>query len=112
MAPNGVASVKDVTAYVISEVEILDEEAGQRYRDLAARSIAAYGGRYLVRGAQPDVAEGSMPPERRMVLVEFPSMQRLRDWYGSPEYAEALAVRRTALDRRLVFVEGAEPPPA
>jgi uncharacterized protein (DUF1330 family) len=39
-------------------------------------------------------------------------MQRLREWYGSPEYAEALAVRRTALDLRLVFVEGAETPPA
>ncbi|MQA85344.1 MAG: DUF1330 domain-containing protein [Streptosporangiales bacterium] len=36
---------------MISEVEILDEEEGQRYRDLAAKSIAAHGGRYLVRGA-------------------------------------------------------------
>ncbi len=97
---------------MISEVEVLDEEAGQRYRDLAARSIAAYGGRYLVRGAPPEVAEGSMPPERRMVVVEFPSMQRVRDWYGSPEYADALAIRGTALDRRLVFVEGVGAGPA
>jgi uncharacterized protein (DUF1330 family) len=33
-------------------------------------------------------------------------MARLREWYASPEYAEALKHRRIALDRRLIFVEG------
>jgi hypothetical protein len=33
----------------------------------------------------------------------------LREWYASPEYAEALKHRRTALDRRLIFVEGVAP---
>jgi uncharacterized protein (DUF1330 family) len=101
------ASVK---AYVISEVEILDEDDGQRYRDLAAESIAAYGGCYLVRGARPEVAEGSMPDARRVVVVEFPSMERLREWYASPQYARALAIRRTTLDRRLIFVPGVSDP--
>lgn len=36
-------------------------------------------------------------------------MARLRQWYASPEYAEALGERRKALDRRLIFVEGAAP---
>ena len=94
-------------AYVISEVEFLDEEQGQRYRDLAAASIAEYGGRYLVRGAQPDVPEGEWPERRRVVVVEFPSMEQVRRWYESGEYAAALRVRRTALHRRLLFVEGA-----
>jgi uncharacterized protein (DUF1330 family) len=43
-----------------------------------------------------------------VVIVEFPSMERLRDWYASPEYAEALEIRQTALARRLLFVEGAD----
>ena len=43
---------------------------------------------------------------RHIIVVEFPSMERLREWYASPEYAEALKLRRTALDRRLIFVEG------
>jgi uncharacterized protein (DUF1330 family) len=95
-----------VTAYVISEVEILDETQGQRYRELAAASIRRHGGRYLVRGACPQVPEGDWPPAGRVVVVEFPSMEQLRSWYRSPDYAEALAVRQTALDRRLLFVEG------
>jgi uncharacterized protein (DUF1330 family) len=96
-----------MTAYVISEVEILDETQGQIYRELAARSINLYGGRYLVRGARPETAEGEWPPDQRVVLVEFPSMQRLHAWYYSPEYAQALEVRQVALTRRLLFVEGA-----
>ncbi len=93
-------------AYVISEVEILDETQGQRYRELAAASIALHGGRYIVRGADPEVPEGEWPDAQRVVVVEFPSMERLRDWYGSDDYAEALAVRETALTRRLLFVNG------
>jgi len=39
-------------------------------------------------------------------LSSFPRWERLREWYASPEYAEALKLRATALDRRLIFVEG------
>jgi uncharacterized protein (DUF1330 family) len=99
-----------VTAYVISEVEVLDETQGQRYRELAAASIERHGGRYIVRGADPEVPEGDWPPGQRVVVVEFPSMKQLQAWYSSPDYAEALAVRQTALDRRLLFVEGVANP--
>ncbi len=49
-----------------------------------------------------------------MVIVEFPDMERLQSWYASAEYAEALAVRKSALTRRLLFVDGvssADPTP-
>jgi uncharacterized protein (DUF1330 family) len=49
------------------------------------------------------------PPPNTIIIVEFPTMQRLREGYASPEYAEALRHRRTALDRRLIFVEGVPP---
>jgi uncharacterized protein (DUF1330 family) len=97
-----------MTAYVISEVEILDEAGGRRYRELAAASIARHGGRYLVRGARPDVPEGEWPDAARVVIVEFPTMEQLRAWYSSSDYADALAVRETALTRRLLFVPGIE----
>jgi uncharacterized protein (DUF1330 family) len=100
-----------MAAYVISEVEMLDETQGRRYRELAAASIARHGGRYLVRGAAPVVAEGDWPPDCRVVIVEFPTMERLQAWYTSADYAEALAVRQTAMDRRLLFVDGTHTSP-
>ncbi len=94
-----------MSAYVISELDVRDPVSIETYRTIAAKSIAHYGGRYLVRGGAANVAEGG-PPPKNIIVVEFPSMERLRQWYASPEYAEALKVRRTALDRRLIFVEG------
>lgn len=94
-----------MSAYVISEVEILDEALANEYRALATTSIQQFGGRYLVRGAAAEVAEGD-PAKGRLVIVEFPSMDRLREWYASPEYARALRIHGAALRRRLTFVEG------
>jgi uncharacterized protein (DUF1330 family) len=70
-----------MSAYVISELEARDPVAIETYRSVAAKSIAHYGGRYLVRGGAAEVAEGG-PPVKNIVVVEFPSMKRLRKWYG------------------------------
>jgi uncharacterized protein (DUF1330 family) len=74
-----------MTAYVISEVEILDETSADQYRSLAAASIENYGGRYLVRGAAPDIVEGE-PARHLLVIVEFPSMEQAKAWYASVDY--------------------------
>jgi uncharacterized protein (DUF1330 family) len=95
-----------MAAYVISEVEILDQAQADTYRSLASASIGRYGGRYIVRGGAIELIEGERDPKRRLVIVEFPSMQRAHEWYRSPEYAEALKVRAGALTRTLAFVEG------
>ena len=92
-------------AYVIAETEARDAAALESYRTLAADSIARYGGRYLVRGGAAEVVEGG-PEPKMIIVVEFASMARAREWYASVEYAQALKLRATALDRRLIFVEG------
>lgn len=94
-------------AYVITEVEAIDEARFQKYRELAGPSVAKYGGRYLVRGAEPEVPEGEWPPAQRVVVIEFPTMEQLHRWHGSAEYAEALVYRQGALRRRVLFVDGA-----
>jgi uncharacterized protein (DUF1330 family) len=98
-----------VSVYVISEVEVQDEELADLYRYLAQWSIAQYGGRYVVRGVQPEIIEGDWPARQRLVVVEFPDADTARRWYASAEYAPALKIRGTALNRRLLLVEGAPP---
>ncbi|KWV60779.1 hypothetical protein AS156_27420 [Bradyrhizobium macuxiense] len=92
-------------AYVISEVEMRDAASFEAYRALAVKTIEQYGGRYIVRGGAVELIEGG-PPPKAIVIVEFPTIARLREWYASAEYADALKHRRTALERRLIFVEG------
>ncbi|GAB3689451.1 hypothetical protein GCM10027597_44470 [Saccharopolyspora tripterygii] len=74
---------------MISEVQIVDESSVGRYQALAETSIALYGGRYLARGGTTEVVEGARPAGQRVIVAEFPSMQRAHEWYASPEYAEA-----------------------
>jgi uncharacterized protein (DUF1330 family) len=93
-------------AYSITEVEVLDPNAHRRYVEVAGAAVARYGGRFLVRGAEPTVAEGEWPSQQRVVIIEFPTMDRLRAWYDSPEYAPARALAPAALRRQLLFVEG------
>jgi uncharacterized protein (DUF1330 family) len=95
-----------MSTYVISEVEVLDPALVDTYRSLAQATIEQYGGRYLVRGGPVELIEGERNNARQYIIVEFPTMERAREWYQSPEYAEALKVRAKALTRTLVFLEG------
>ena len=92
-------------AYVISEVKIINEEDASRYRKLASSSIEKYQGKYIARGADPVTLEGNTS-DRKIVIVEFPSIEKINEWYASPEYKEALKYRDKALIRDLFYVNG------
>jgi uncharacterized protein (DUF1330 family) len=92
-------------AYLIAEITVHDAAAFEEYRKLVPATIAAYGGRYIVRGGNTEVLEGNWQP-KRLVILEFPSMARARQWYGSAEYAKILPLRLNASTGNAIFVEG------
>jgi len=91
-----------MAAYVIGNFEILDAVTIERYRREAPATIEKYGGRYLVRGGAVEVLEGEFVP-KRVTVLEFPSVERAKAWYESPEY-RALAKLRQAASRGDVFI--------
>ena len=92
-------------AYLIADIEVTDAAAYEEYRRQVPQMIAAHGGSYLVRGGAAGVLEGSWQP-RRMVVLEFPSMAKLRAFYDSADYAPLKALRMGASDSRILAVEG------
>jgi uncharacterized protein (DUF1330 family) len=78
-------------AYVIAMLDVTDAAAYERYKAAAPPTIAAAGGRYLARGGE-SVLEGNHDG-RRMVILEFPSVEAARTWHQSSEYAEARTFR-------------------
>jgi Uncharacterized conserved protein len=94
-----------MAAYLIGDIEITDAAGYDEYRKTVGASITAFGGRFLVRGGVTLVTEGEWHP-KRVVVVEFPTMERLQAWYASKEYAPALALRKRAAVSNLVMVEG------
>jgi uncharacterized protein (DUF1330 family) len=95
-------------AYIVVQIEVRDHETYERYRALAPASIAAYGGRYLVRGGTCEALEGSWTPPR-LVVLEFPSAERARAWWASPEYAEAKALRQNSAETDMLVIDGYVP---
>jgi predicted ester cyclase/uncharacterized protein (DUF1330 family) len=93
-------------AYSITEVEVLDDEAAQRYAELTGPAVAKYGGRFLAVGADPIVVEGEAPEQQSIVVIEWPSLAQLEAWYAGPEYAPARTIAASALRRRLRFFDG------
>ena len=94
-----------MAAYLVVEITVKDAVTYERYKQLAPPSIAAYGGRYLVRGGKTETLEGEWQPAR-FVILEFPSVQQARAWWESPEYAEAKALRQASADTEMILVEG------
>jgi len=68
--------------------------------------VAAYGGRYLVRGGPTEVVEGDWQPHR-VVVVEFDDLDAARRWYDSPEYTKARQIRQASATSSIILVEGA-----
>ena len=97
-----------MAAFAILDVEIRDMERYREYMRQVKPVIEAAGGRYLVRGGAHRVAEGEWFP-RRLVLLEFPSMDAIESFYLSPEYQALKSLRlKCSLARGAVAVEGVE----
>ena len=92
-------------AYVIVNVRVKDPELYKEYMAGTPASIAAHGGRFLVRGGPVDEREGSWSPER-LVILEFPDVEAARGWYESEDYQRLLAIRQRAAEAELVITEG------
>ena len=91
-------------ALIIVDIEVTDPARYEDYTRLASNSIAAHGGRYLVRGGKSEVLDGEWTP-RRLVVLEFDSVEQAKAWRASPEYAEAKKVREGCARSNMIVVE-------
>ena len=92
-------------AYIVVEVEVEDPVRYEDYKKMVPPSLNEYGGRFLVRGGKVENLEGDWSP-KRLVIVEFPSVEQAKAWWSSPEYSEAKALRQATAKSQLVVVEG------
>lgn len=91
--------------YVIVEVDVKDREAYEQYKPLAEQAVAAFGGRFLVRGGKTETLEGDWEPNR-IVILQFDSVERAKEWWHSDMYSTAKQIRYRTATSRLVVVEG------
>lgn len=98
-----------MSCYVIAHIDVTDPRRFRDYQVKVPGTIAAHGGRYLVRGGTSSDVEGAMPYPRHVVL-EFPDRATAEGWYNSPEYQEILAIRLASAEGSVTIVDGYDAP--
>ena len=91
-------------AFYISEFEVTDPEGIKPYSARVESTFVPFGGRYIVRGGKVASLEGE--PTKRIVMIEFPSMEQAQAWYDSPAYRELRPIRHKSAKSRVFIVEG------
>lgn len=94
-------------AYIIFLEEITNPEQFAIYRQWSSRAIASFDAKILVRGGNTETLEGITPP--RTVILEFPSIERAREFYHSMQYLRARNAREGAVKMNCYIIEGYEP---
>ncbi len=92
-------------AYIVARAAIGEAEKFRLYQDAVASILGLFGGRFLVRLAEPEPLEGS-DDRRPVVIVEFPSMERLGAFSASPEYQAVKGMRDGIAVIEAIAVEG------
>lgn len=95
-----------MSAYIIVEIEITDPVGYEEYKKQAAATVHKHGGKYIVRGGTTEVLEGDWNP-KRIVVLEFPTMKRAKEWLNCEEYCEPRKMRHRTAKTNMIVVEGA-----
>jgi uncharacterized protein (DUF1330 family) len=94
-----------MAAYIIVEIEVTDPAGYEEYKKLAGATVAQHGGKYIVRGGATEVLEGDWQP-KRIVILQFDSMQRAKEWLNCAEYREPRKMRHRTAKTKMILVEG------
>ena len=94
-----------MSLYVIVEIDIVDPAGYEEYKKLAGPTVEKYGGKYVARGGKAEVLEGDWQP-KRIVVLQFDSMQRAKDWLHCEEYREPRKMRHRTARTNMILVEG------
>lgn len=94
-----------MSAFVVVEIEVHDQELYKAYTNLTPASIASYQGKFIARGGDTIVLEGEWQP-KRLVLLEFPSVEIANSWWHSEDYTKARAIRQKAASTKMIIIEG------
>ena len=93
-----------MAAYVIVEIEIVDPVGFDEYRKRVVPIVEKWGGRYIAVSDRVETLEGDWKP-KRIVVIEFPSTEQAKEWFGCEEYREPSKIRHRTSKTNMVLVE-------
>jgi uncharacterized protein (DUF1330 family) len=95
----------EMAGYLIANIEVKDPVKFEEYRQKVVPVIKKFGGRYLVRGGDVRRLEGNLPL-KRVVVLEFPTVEAAQRFYDSAEYRPILDLRMASTQSDVMVVQG------
>ena len=92
--------------WIVFYKSISDQDKFAAYAKLAPAAVQAMGGKFIVRGPAAQAYENGL--KQRVVVIEFPSLEKALACHDTPAYKEALKALDGAADRDMRVVEGLE----
>ncbi len=93
-----------MTAYIIALIDVQDAEAYKLYTAKTPGVIQQYGGKFVVRGGNPEALEGSLPSSR-VVVLEFADRAAAKRFHESSDYQAIVPLRTAAAKGSLMVVD-------
>jgi uncharacterized protein (DUF1330 family) len=95
--------------YIANIQDVKDARAYTAYTAKVVDTLTPYAGRFIVRGAEPVILDASKKPPGYIVVIQFPAMKNLHDWWDSPAYSSIRPIRERLTTGQAYAVEGLAP---
>ena len=84
-----------MAALLIIQASVLERDAYKAYQAAVSPLISSFGGKLKGTGVGLEVLEGAHDG-RRLVVFEFPSLEKIKEFWDSPAYAKVKKLREGA----------------
>ena len=81
-----------MSGYVIFNIDIKKPDEYKEYIEKVTPLAKKFGGKYVVRGGETNVIEGTWTYPRT-IIIKFPSYEKALEWYSSGEYKPIKQIR-------------------
>jgi len=93
-----------MAAFFVATSKIKDAEKYGKYGAGVGPTLAPFGGELVLRGKAVETLAGSSD-HHGVGILKFPSMDKLKSWYGSDAYQALIPLRDAAGDMTMVTYE-------
>lgn len=94
-----------MAGYVIySRRSVIDAEKNREYARRVGATLSQFGGEVLAMADSTETLEGDLVLPT-LIVIRFPDMERVREWYDSPEYAPLKQLRLESTTGDLIIFE-------
>jgi uncharacterized protein (DUF1330 family) len=101
------AQTATLPGYIVMNIQSVSDQAMfDKYRSMASKSRAPFGGNPIVAHAKPVAVDSSALPRGEILIFKFPSLKAAQDWWHSPAYAAAQPLRENSTVSTAYAVEG------